>query len=313
MRYRVLTLSAAALAVAAVPAGVPAHDGAISAPRQRTATRYWTQARMKAAIPASSAAKTATAPGTRDAWLDGDSGGRGLRWVHGGAVERTAGKVFFTLNGTDYVCSGTAIRSPRADVVLTAAHCVGDDADWAANWTFVPGYRDGSQPYGAFTARRFFVSRQWRDAGTDSPQAEQYDIAFVTVNSATASGAAAGVPAPRLPSGLPVAFTSAPDTGMRAYVFGYPAEPPFTGLYSNYCAGPAAPGQLDGTVALRCDMTAGDSGGPWLAGFDPRAGTGTVVAITTFKYGGDSSVLYATRLGPAARQLYDEASAVPDP
>lgn len=302
---------------------VIAHDGALTRSQQRAAARYWTPARMKAALPQrESAAGDAAA---RDAWLDGDSQGRGLRWVHGGTVEQATGKVFFTLNGTDYACSGTVIRSPDADVVLTAAHCVGDGGgDWATNWTFVPGYRDGTGPYGAFTARRFFVSPQWEDAGGGSAGAEGYDFAFVTVNppvatdgdgDAPGNGGAAGVPGMGgppgglLPPGLPVAFGGLPRAA-TAYVFGYPAEPPFSGLYSDYCAGPATAAPVPGTTGLRCAMTAGDSGGPWLAGFDPRTGTGTVVAVTAFKYGGDMSVLYGTALGPAARELYQEASAL---
>lgn len=286
-----------------------AHDGALTQSQQRAAARYWTPARMKAAVRDGSSdarASAAAAAATRDAWLDGDSGGDGLRWVHGGVVERATGKVFFTLNGTDYVCSGTVIRSPHADVVLTAAHCVGDgEHDWATNWTFVPGYRDGSAPYGAFTARRLFVSPRWADAGSDAPGAEGHDFAFVTVNPATGPGGAGR----RLPPGLRVAFAGVPQA-VTAYVFGYPAEPPFSGLYSNYCAGPSMVAPMQGTTGLRCGMTAGDSGGPWLAGFDPRTGTGTVVAITTFKYSGDPSMLYGTALGPAARELYEEASAL---
>ena len=463
MRSRSIALSATAVTLAAIPAGllatraattlaprpapahaVLAHDGAVTASQQRATVRYWTRARMKAAIPVGSAARTSAAATARSAWLDGDSAGQGLRWVHDGAAEQTTGKVFFTLNGTDYVCSGTAISSPRSDVVLTAAHCVGDsDGDWAANWTFVPDYQGGTEPYGSFTARRFFVSPQWAGAGEDTPRAEEYDVAFVTVNATTASGAAAGTPTPRLPpngstprlqagtsaprlataeplptltatpgpptasgrppaasgrsaaspgpsvtartpaasasarttapsasaespsagatapsppvslpvspsslpvspspsasaspssspsslagtdaasppaeaptrllpAGQPVAFTSAQGSGTRTYVFGYPAESPFSGQYSNYCAGPTVAAQLSSTVALRCDMTAGDSGGPWLTGFDPRTGAGTVVAVTTFKYSGDTAVLYGTALGPADRELYAEASA----
>jgi V8-like Glu-specific endopeptidase len=265
----------------------------------------------RSALSSRSAAGTAAGAAVRGAWLDGDSEGDGLRWAHGGAVERTTGKVFFTLDGTDYVCSGTAIRSPQADIVLTAAHCVADsEQDWATNWTFVPGYQDGSQPYGAFTAQRFFVSPQWAGSGSDTPRAEQYDVAFVTVNPASSSSASA-----RLPAGQPIAFGDALGTATPTYVFGYPSEPPFTGLYPNYCAGSTLSAQMDGTTSLRCVMTAGDSGGPWLTGFDPRTGTGTVVAVTTFKYDGDSSVLYGTALGPAARELYEEASSslTPDP
>ena len=38
----------------------------------------------------------------------------------GGEVRDTTGKVFFTLGGTNYVCSGSAVTSGNKDVVLTA-------------------------------------------------------------------------------------------------------------------------------------------------------------------------------------------------
>jgi hypothetical protein len=55
-------------------------------------------------------------------------------------------------------------------------------------------------------------------------------------------------------------------------------------------------------------MTAGDSGGPWFAGFRPRSGNGTVVAVSTYKLRGDMSVLYSAVLGPGARSVYRQAS-----
>ena len=54
-------------------------------------------------------------------------------------------------------------------------------------------------------------------------------------------------------------------------------------------------------------MTAGDSGGPWLAGFGPRSGSGQVTAVTTYKMSGDLAVLYGAVLGPPARALYQRA------
>jgi hypothetical protein len=238
----------------------------------------------RAAARAGSAVRAADA---RPAWLTGNTGGRGLRWAHGGTVTNAVGKVFFTLDKTEYVCSGVGVDSPHAELVLTAAHCVNDGAGhWATNWIFVPGYRDGIAPYGVYRARRFFVSGHW-------PASEQYDFAFVQVARA-------------LPARLPVAFTGrAPGAG--TYVFGYPAEPPYTGLYPNYCAGRAG-AAADGSASMACTMTAGDSGGPWLAGFRPRPGTGTVVAVSTYKLRDDMRVLYSAVLGSDARSVYRQAS-----
>jgi V8-like Glu-specific endopeptidase len=231
--------------------------------------------------------------------------GRGLSWTRGGPVAAATGKVFFTLGGQDYVCSGTLVGGRHPDVVLTAAHCVdggprpGRAAQWATNWVFVPGYRDGQLPYGEYTAHRFFAAPGW-----SGPQGgtEPYDVAFVQVTAATLDGAAGPVTAP---SGLPAEFTAGQDAPVpaRAYVFGYPAETPYTGLYPNFCAGLAA-AAAGGSVRIACVMTAGDSGGPWLAGFSPRTGTGRVYAVSTYKLSGSQRLLYGAVLGPQARALY---------
>ena len=62
-------------------------------------------------------------------------------------------------------------------------------------------------------------------------------------------------------------------------------------------------------MRIACAMTAGDSGGPWLTGFSPQTGTGTITAVTAYKLSGDLRTLYGTVLGPAARALYLRASA----
>ena len=117
------------------------------------------------------------------------------------------------------------------DVVLTAAHCVnggprpGRAAVWATNWLFVPGYQNGQLPYGEYTARRFFAAPGWTgpQGGT-----EQYDVAFVQVAAATLDGPAGPVTPP---AGLPLEFAGSQQAqaAAHAYVFGYPAEPPYTG------------------------------------------------------------------------------------
>jgi hypothetical protein len=55
---------------------------------------------------------------------------------------------------------------------------------------------------------------------------------------------------------------------------------------------------------MGCDMTAGASGGPWLARFDAAAGRGTIVSVSSFKYVGDGHTMYGPYFGRAARELY---------
>ncbi len=303
------------------PAGSTVVQDATGTAARAAAVRYWTPARMAAALRAADGKPAAKRPASRTRrlirrrpaaapWLSGDTAGAGLRWTHGGAVAAAVGKVFFTLGGEDYVCSGTLVGGKHPDVVLTAAHCVtggpgkGGATQWATNWMFVPGFADGLLPYGEYTARRFFVSKDWT-----GPQGgrEQYDAAFVRVATATVHGVSGpwvtGTAQP--PPGLPVKFAGRQDAAplSRTYVFGYPAELPYSGLDLNYCAGSVV--ASGGSVRSACGMTAGDSGGPWLAGFSPRSGSGQVVAVSTYKVSGSPLVLYGAVLGPQARALYE--------
>jgi V8-like Glu-specific endopeptidase len=310
-------------------AGVTVLQDATSTAARAAAVRYWTPARMAAAlramhrmrrlvrkappppksVPPKSVPPKPARPGPR---LTGDTAGSGLRWRHEDATADAVGKIFFTLDGEDYVCSGTLVGGKRSDVVLTAAHCVtsgsgqggagqANGPKWATNWMFVPGFRDGLLPYGEYTARQFFVTPDWSGPEGGS---EQYDIAFVQVTAATLDGWSGGA---QPPPGLPVEFAGSQDAAPadRAYVFGYPSEPPYTGQYLSYCAGPVA--ASGGSVRTACGMTAGDSGGPWLAGFSPRSGAGPVVAVSTYKVSDNLRVLYGAVLGPQARALYERA------
>jgi hypothetical protein len=105
-----------------------------------------------------------------------------------------------------------------------------------------------------------------------------------------------------------VNWTFAPGNSSGAEPYGrYAARRLFV---SPHWKGPAAssvtrPGSMD----IGCAMTAGDSGGPWLTGFSPQTGAGTVAAVTAYKLSGDLRTLYGTVLGPTARALYLRASA----
>ncbi len=221
-------------------------------------------------------------------------------WPGGGTIVRTTGKVFFTMESQDYVCSAAVVTSANTDVVITAAHCVQSGAgQWATNWTFVPAYANGGRPYGTWTASHYFVARQWSKTGD-----EDDDIAFVTLNPQQANGRNAYIG--QIVGGLNIAFGTGPA---REYAFGYPAEPPYDGASLYYCSGQttADPYRASGDTGLRCDLTAGSSGGPWLSGFDPASGTGTITSVSSFKYDTDQVTLYGPRLGPVAKALFDRA------
>jgi hypothetical protein len=224
---------------------------------------------------------------------------KGAPWNRGGLVARTTGRVFFTMDGADFACSGSTVGGVRADVVVTAAHCVADGTGgWAADWTFIPGYHAGRAPYGAYVAKTFFVSRRWVSGANPED-----DIAFVAVRPSREDRAAP--PVGSVAGGQPIVFGY---RGHSAWVFGYPAQAPYTGGQLDYCSGPLTPdpyGAAD--TGLPCAMTEGDSGGPWLTDFDPRTGKGVITGVSSFKYSGQSRLLYSANLGSVAKSLYDKA------
>jgi V8-like Glu-specific endopeptidase len=238
---------------------------------------------------------TALPDGTAGSAADG---ARGTAWTGGGVVSRATGRVFFTLDGIEYACSAAVVGGVRADVVMTAAHCVSDGSGgWAANWTFIPGYAGGRAPYGRYVAKTFYVSARWVN-GSD----ENDDVAFVVVRPASAN-AARNVA--NVTGSEPIVFGyRSPQTS----VFGYPAEAPYNGSKLDYCSGKVLPdpyGAADSGV--RCAMTEGDSGGPWLSDFDAGTGTGFITGVTSFKYAGAERVVYSANLSTVAQTLYTHA------
>ncbi|GII55199.1 hypothetical protein Pth03_35880 [Planotetraspora thailandica] len=221
----------------------------------------------------------------------------GSRWAAGGSVTRTTGRVFLTMRGVDFVCSASSVRSANRDVVVTAGHCVKDGAGpWAENWTFVPGYRDGQEPYGSYSARRMFVAGPWSRGGDDN-----FDVGMVAV---TSQG---GRHLTDLVGGQEIGFY--PRKGLRTYGFGFPADPPYDGEDLLYCAGTvhADPQGQTRDEGLRCDLTAGASGGPWLTGFDPSTGQGTLTSVSSFKYSNDRGTMYGPYFSDAAKDLFHQA------
>ncbi|WP_405140526.1 hypothetical protein OG589_26565 [Sphaerisporangium sp. NBC_01403] len=243
--------------------------------------------RAPSAVRASSASG-ASAPGMNTS---------GARWAAGGAVKRTTGRVFLTLRGVDYVCSASAVRSRNQDVVVTAGHCAKDGSGtWAENWTFVPAYEPGRQPYGVFTARRMFVPEPWSESGDDS-----YDLGMVAVNPSGGSHLNEAVGGQEIGFNVP--------RGGRAFGFGFPADPPYDGRRLIYCAGDLHhdPHSQTRDQGMRCDLTAGSSGGPWLSSFDPATGQGVLTSVSSFKYSDDDGTMYGPYFGDQAKRLFDTA------
>src|SRR6266705_1939493 len=60
-----------------------------------------------------------------------------------------------------HFCTAAVVASPVKNLVITAAHCVSGRRP--GDLAFVPGYRNGSRPYGTWIARRIVVDSGWAD------------------------------------------------------------------------------------------------------------------------------------------------------
>ncbi len=261
---RLGTLAACALVLGLVASEASASEvSARVAQSTDSVTDYWTQARMDAAKPASELVADTIFPDLQ-AGLEGVLGGaaaeRNPRATAIGNESarkvRTHGKVFLTLGGTDYVCSGTVIRSFIRRLVLTAGHCVHEfGAGFATNFMFVPAYDNGSKPFGEWTARRLATTRQWAD-GEDL----RYDVGIAKIR------ARSGERLQNVVGGRAIALNRERSQFFQAY--GYPATGAFNGeqLYrcdSQYQGTDSGMGQ-PAPSRIACDMTAGSSGGGWV-------------------------------------------------
>ena len=267
---------------------------------------YWTADRMRAAVPgdvlaskalqrgnASSAAAVEKGSSTRIA----GKAGKGRTPLH--ADENPVshiGKVFFTMAGGNYVCSGNSVVSNNKNTVSTAGHCLNEGPGaFATNFIFVPAYLDGAAPYGKWAAKGLYTPTQWSSSGN-----MQYDTGFAVVSQLDGQNLADVVGA----SG--VQFNAARGLAYKSY--GYPAAAPFDGASLVSCTGPASNDPYSPqfqTQGIPCDMTGGSSGGPWFIG---TGSSGYQNSVNSYGYGSRSEVMYGPYWGSVIQQAYSSAS-----
>jgi len=276
---------------------------------------YWSPQRMRDAVPGerlvagrdkSSAtgrvavgAPTVVKPQAKPA-PGGGSGYTGGYYTGGGKVVTTTGKVFFTLGGVNYVCSGSSTASTNESVVLTAGHCLNEGPGaFATNFAFVPAYDDGARPYGTFTASELHTTTQWRDSGDFN-----YDVGFAVVSPV------GGVTLHDTVGSQAIGFNQA--RGQVMHSFGYPAASPYDGSDIAWCWGTVIQDSFGGSTdqGLNCNLTGGSSGGPWFVGYNTTTGVGTLNSVNSFKYTGGKfrTYMWGPYLGSVAQSVYSSAA-----
>ena len=207
------------------------------------------------------------------------------------------GKVFFTLGGANYVCSGNSVSSTNKSTVSTAGHCVNEGPGaFATKFTFVPAYLNGSAPYGMWTAKALYAPTQWSSGGDMT-----YDTGFAVMNTLNGQKLADVV------GGSGVQFNAA--RGLSYKSFGYPAAAPFNGESLKSCTGTATNDPNNpqfNTQGIPCNMTGGSSGGPWFIG---SSSTGYQNSINSYGYGSKSTTMYGPYWGSVIQQAYTTAAA----
>lgn len=169
-------------------------------------------------------------------------------------------KMFFTQNGTNFVCSSSTVGQ---DAAWTAGHCVSDGSQtFSTNVEFCPSYDNGTLHVGCWVAEQLVTTPGWHNSGDLDRDMGAADVLDTGTVNATMIGNITGW----------LGFTWNRPLNQNWIALGYPAAAPFTGGTIEVCAssfgypdsgGPTTPD----SIAIGCDMTGGSSGGPWILGF----------------------------------------------
>jgi hypothetical protein len=189
------------------------------------------------------------------------------------------------LRGRRPFCTASIVDSPRGNLVLTAAHCLGKTL--APTLMFAPYYNDHRAPLGEWHVTGQVFPPGWQPYGNVNE-----DFAFLTVSGDVQARAGAE----RLGFSWPVPA--------RVRVEAYSLTGALT-VCSRRPGTITADGQVQ--LSFACPGFANaSSGGPFLTGVQGGAGLGTIVGIIGgYQRGGSSPALsYSSPFGVVLHQLY---------
>ncbi|MBB5937531.1 trypsin-like serine peptidase [Streptomyces zagrosensis] len=239
-----------------------------------------------------------------------------------------AGKVFFDGPDGSMVCSATVVKDPanpgKSNMLWTAGHCVhaGKGGGWYRNVMFVPSYNDSGlstaelenaskeeiAPKGLWWAEWAQTSDQWIKQGAKvGGQGAPYDFAVLKVKPEDGSDKSLEE---TIGGALPVEFNAPAVKSIEDMTAtGYPAAPPFDGQSMHQCTD--KPGRLSLDTAqptmyrVGCRMTAGSSGGGWVA----KGQDGQPALVSNTSIGpANGTWLAGPHLGEEAKGVYNAVS-----
>jgi V8-like Glu-specific endopeptidase len=214
-----------------------------------------------------------------------------------GSDDPRIGALFATDGYGSHFCTASVVRSPGHDLLMTAAHCISNGDDQGnLGIVFIPGYADGTAPYGVWTPRALIVDPRWAHGGNPA-----YDVGFVVLNPSNDGKNIQDV------LGANQVDFNAPSTRL-VRVTGYPERDNTPVTCQNW-----ATRYSSGQLRFSCGgFYGGTSGSPWIiASSAGQAAPQVVGVIGGYQKGGDTnSVSYCVYLGSAIKALYEQAQAI---
>jgi V8-like Glu-specific endopeptidase len=197
---------------------------------------------------------------------------------------RAAGKLFFSINDSPFICSASVIAFR---IVATAGHCVhsGTASGFYRNFVFVPAFRDGTAPFGSWTPRLVRVTSTWASGGGGFPNAADY--AMMEMNDRTISGAVRRIANLTGWLGWQTLSLASNHTSKLGYPANLDGAQKMQNVMSNNFQALAP-----NTVVYGSDAAGGSSGGPWVQNLEVASvgqdgqnlGSNRVVGITSYGY-----------------------------
>ena len=268
----------------------------------------------------------------------GDTGGGGSgageyvvpnsQWTLDGAVQTAVGRIYFEMPSNrkftrwgGYVCSGSVVNDATTgrSIILTAAHCVYDDANkaFARNVLFIPNQAgttgtgtDGdcnNDPLGCWAPSFGVVDINWTTR--TFPDNVAWDYAYyVVADSGAHAGAAANPALDNATATLPLSFAvpaysdgvsaaSSPDF-THALGYSYDVDPNFM-----YCADDMTEDSSVNWWLPSCGLSGGASGGPWVQPMGTD-GSGPVISVNSWGYTGSPGMAGPHLSGTSAECLF---------
>lgn len=181
---------------------------------------------------------------------------------------RVIGALFFNNGSGGHYCTASVVRTPKRNMLLTAAHCLYNQTThtWHRHIVFVPGYRGGHRPYGTWPVWLMVADKRWIERGDPN-----LDYGFAAVQIMRGRRLADVVGANEL--------LVNPGYSRQVLVAGYPAKENNPADRQVGCAGRVS---RQARFQLRFDchgFFGGTSGSPWLSDYDARTQSGHVVGV----------------------------------